>query len=298
MLTKKKNEIIELDNSALKSILAPINIISLKNLLESWNFEVNDDDLDSKVALFISVVGNKLELGKYQELFLLREMSSVLKTRNWKIYKSEPPSIETDHIDQLEDALMVELKQLNYENVNVNVFNIKELGVYIIIDLPTAPRVVEELNFNFQVYQPIERLRFLFNTDGYVQISVVSEVKRQKFVKILEDILDVKIAPVQVYSYVIRDFIYKMTPIRKLTVVCPREMGGFSGVEKITVEGPDVVNGMEDLRSRQEILFNFQGLSKLGAWTTVKSDKAKMNVYGDISIKDKDTKEKIFKFIE
>ena len=113
-----------------------------------------------------------------------------------------------------------------------------------------------------------------------------------------QELLNTKIEPVPIYSYVIRDFIYKMGPIQKLTIVCPREMGGFSGVERITVEGPDVVNGMEDLRSRQEILFNFQGLSKLGAWTTVKSNKARMNVYGSLSFKDKETKEKVLKFIE
>ena len=298
MLTNSKKEIIELDKSVLQSILAPINFDALKNLLESWDLEIKDNGIDSKVALFISVVGTKIEHEKFQELFLLRELSSAVQTKNWKIFKAEPQNIDTEHLDQLADAITTELKALNHENVNVNVFHVKELGVYIIIDLPTTPRVVEQLNFNFQVYQPIERLRFLFNNDGYLQISVVSDVKRQQFIKMFENVLDVKISPIQIFSYVIRDFIYKMTPIQKLTVVCPREMGGFSGVEKITVEGPDVVNGMEDLRSRQEILFNFQGLSKLGAWTTVKSDKAKMNVYGDLSIKDKETKEKIFKFIE
>ncbi len=298
MPANNKNEIIELDNSVLKSILAPINFTSLKNLLETWNYEVKDDGYDSKISLFISVVGNKIERGKYQDLFLLREMSSVIQTKSWKIYKSQPEKIENVDIDQLQDAIATNLKEINHEKFNVNVFNIKELGIYIVIDLPSTPRVVEELNFNFRVYQPIERLRFLFNKEGFIQISVVSDVKRQVFIDLLENVLDVKITPVQIYSYVIRDFIYKMTPIQKLTVVCPREMGGFSGVEKITVEGPDVVNGMEDLRSRQEILFNFQGLSKLGAWTTVKSDKAKMNVFGDLSIKDENIKEKIFKFIE
>ena len=88
-----------------------------------------------------------------------------------------------------------------------------------------------------------------------------------------------------------------MKPIQKLVVSCPREMGGFSGEDRITVEGPNVVEGMEDLRARQEILFNFAGLSKLGAWSFVRSKNAKIDVQGKIKFGDEDTKNKVLHFL-
>ncbi|NHI94606.1 MAG: hypothetical protein EAX96_19095 [Candidatus Lokiarchaeota archaeon] len=294
----KPKNVIELNNNVLKNFLAPISFQALKDLIKSWKNGEIGDNYDSKLSLFTSVMGNSIEEDKFKELFLLRESFSTLSNKNWKIFKFQLESLENIDIDNLKEQLKEKLKKLSYNKFNINVFNVVDLGIYIIIDLPTTPRVIEEMDFSFKVYQPIERLRFLFNKEGFVQVFVISEIKQAKFLQIFEELLNTKITSVPIYSYVIRDFIYKMSPIQKLTVVCPREMGGFSGVEKITVEGPDVVNGMEDLRSRQEILFNFQGLSKLGAWTTVKCKTAKMNVYGNLKIKDKETKEKIFKFIE
>ncbi len=287
---------IQLKDELVRHLVKLINRQDLINLLEDWKFKIKETNL-SKFELIKSTVGNTLTTEQFQDLWLLKE-KNYLKNRNWILYRYDSSKIEKiADLVEFKEEITQELNKKIQSDFNLTLDKFEGLGLYIVFDFEGSPRITEELGFKFHVYHSIERIRCLIGNNGYIQISGVSKIRINLCLKLLEELLETKIEGVPIYSYVIRDFIQQMKPIEKLVVSCPREMGGFSGVERITVEGPNVVEGMEDLRSRQEILFNFEGLSKLGAWSTVKSKNAKIDVQGQIKLGDDETKGKVLYFL-
>ncbi|NVM00705.1 MAG: hypothetical protein HWN67_00095 [Candidatus Helarchaeota archaeon] len=268
----------------------------LINLLKDWDFKIKKES-NSKFELFKRTAGNKLTTEQFQKLWLLKE-KNCLKNRSWVLYRYDSSKIENiGDLSQLKEKLNQILKKNIKKGFYLILDKFEGLGVYIVFDFEGSPRVIEELGLKFHIHHSIQRIRCLLGNNGYIQISGISKIRINLCLNVLEDLLETKIEEILIYSYVIREFLQHMRPIEKLVVSCPREMSGFSGVERITVEGPNVVEGMEDLRSRQEILFNFEGLSKLGAWSTVKSKNAKIDVQGKIKLGDEDTKRKVLYFL-
>ncbi|MFX1449932.1 MAG: hypothetical protein ACFFCM_03750 [Promethearchaeota archaeon] len=287
---------VSLESELIKDWVKIIDRQDLVDLLKDWGYKINEESI-SKFEIFENTVGNKLTDDQFQKLWLLKEKNG-LKNRNWVLYRYDSSKIEPiKDLEQLKENLSQNLNKEIKTDFHLILDNFEGLGIYIVFDFEGSPKIIEELGLKFHVHTSIQRIRCLLGNNGYIQISGVSKMRINLCLRILEEVFQIKIEDVPIFSYVIRDFIQQMKPIEKLVVSCPREMGGFSGVERITVEGPNVVEGMEDLRSRQEILFNFEGLSKLGAWSTVKSKNAKIDVQGKIKLGDEETKVKVLYFL-
>ncbi len=270
----------------------------LKELLADWGHNVKEEYF-SKFEMFKKFVGNKLPYEQFRRFWLLKEKGSF-KNRHWTLYRFDSSKMKDfKDLSSLKNKIKTVLNEELKPKIEFQLIleEFKDLGIYLVFDFKGFPRIIEEFGFKFHLHHSIQRIRCLLGENNYIQVSGLSRSKVNLCIKVLEKVLNLKIEGVPIYSYVVRDFIQQMKPIQKLVVVCPREMGGFSGVERITVEGPNVVDGMEDLRSRQEILFNFEGLSKLGAWSIVKTEKAKIDVQGRIRLGDEETKGKILYFL-
>ncbi|MHA1378746.1 MAG: hypothetical protein ACTSRG_10225 [Candidatus Helarchaeota archaeon] len=278
-----------------------VNLISrddLKIFLKKWGYKIEEEHL-TKFEMFKKAIGNKLTNEQFQKFWLLKEKSGF-KNRNWALYRFDSKKMEDiEDLNQLKKSITNEMDKIINSKLEYAIYieKFEDLGTYIIFDFKGSPRIIEDFGFKFKLFHNIQRIRCLVGIDNFIQISGFSKGKIDQCLRVIEAVFKIKTQSVPIYSYAVRDFIQQMKPIQKLVVVCPREMGGFSGVERITVEGPNVVDGMEDLRSRQEILFNFEGLSKLGAWTVVKSKNAKIDVHGKIRLGDKDTKGKVLYFL-
>ena len=290
---------VELNAEILKDFLMPLSFEAIVTLLRKWGYDVNSQN-KSKVKLFQETVGNTLSGEKFHDLWLLREMNTVVKNRNWKILRFSSKKIQSISIVDLKAQLeaAIESNIVQKGKFKITIDEIDKNEYYIVADFQGKPKIIEELGEGLKVIHPVRRIRMILDTaTGVARLNGGSPQGFSKYIKVLEKVLDSELTSQPIYSYVLRDFVQKVRPIRRISLVCPREMGGFSGVERITVEGPDVVAGMDDLRSRQEILFNFDGLSKLGAWTTVHSRLAKIDVKGNVQISDPKMKERLLKFI-
>ncbi|MHA1385049.1 MAG: hypothetical protein ACTSR3_14975 [Candidatus Helarchaeota archaeon] len=289
---------IKLSDELIRNWVNSVSRQDIKELIKKWGFKIENEHL-SKFEIFKKAIGNKLSNEQFQKFWLLKEKNAI-KNRNWALYRYDSSKIkDLQDLDKFKNSLIEVLKEELKIKVEFAILldRFDDLGVYLVFDFKGSPKIIEDFGFKFHLFHSIRRVRCLLGSNDYIQISGVSKNIEKLCLKALEKVLDLKIQVVPIYSYAVRDFIQQMKPIQKLVVVCPREMGGFSGVERITVEGPNVVEGMEDLRSRQEILFNFEGLSKLGAWTVVKSKSAKIDVHGKIKLGDKDTEGKVLYFL-
>lgn len=297
-MTETKDKI-ELNEVVLKDLLMPLTLNSIIELLKKWGHDIKAVP-KSKVKLFKEKVGKTLSGAQFHELWLLREKRTVMRNRNWKLFKFSPEKLKSISIDQLKTKLKSAIipKIAKKDQFQISIDSLDEGDIYIVADFKGKPRIVEEFNREFKIMHPIQRIRLILDKMGLARINGGSPQTYSKYLDVIARLLETEFVPQQVFSYVLRDFVYKVQPIKKISLVCPREMGGFSGVERITVEGPDVVRGMDDLRSRQEVLFNFDGLSKLGAWTTVESNTVKLDVNGHVQISDENIKKRILEFIQ
>ncbi|MHA1143370.1 MAG: hypothetical protein ACTSRW_01405 [Candidatus Helarchaeota archaeon] len=290
---------IELDDFILKDFLRPLTVQSVEDLLKHWGYQVNNSK-KSKLNLFKDAIGASLTKEQFHDLWLLREKITVIKNRNWKVLKFDPKKFKELSNEDLKSQLQKEIANriIEKDRFSLLIQVLDEGELYVIVDLEGNPRIVEEFDHDFKIIYPIQRIRLILEKNGIARLNGGSPQLHSQYIEVLENVLETTFTPQQIFSYVLRDFVYKTSPIKKISLVCPREMGGFSGVERITVEGPDVVRGMDDLRSRQEILFNFDGLSKLGAWVKVHSQSAKLDVNGNIQVSDVKTKKHVLKFFE
>lgn len=230
---------IKLKNELIKEWVKSIARQDLINLLKNWNFQVKEEHF-SKFELFKKAADNKLTNEQFLEFWLLKEIGEF-KNRNWVFFRYDSSSLEKfADINLLKDEINQKLTEELNANMNFNliVHKFENKGIYIVFTFKGSPQILEEFGFKFQVHNSIQRVRCLLGYNNIIQISSFNKSKTNLCLKVLRDILDTKIEDVPIYSYAIRDFIQQMKPIEKIVIVCPREMGGFSGVERITIEGP------------------------------------------------------------
>ncbi|MHC1591091.1 MAG: hypothetical protein ACXQS8_03325, partial [Candidatus Helarchaeales archaeon] len=279
--------------------IRPISMGALKELIKGWGYQI-DNNVSSKLNLFTNSVGLTLTKEQFHQLWLLREKVTVIRNRYWKIFKFDSEKLANLGIDELKARLLDSLKDGfgNEDEFRLSVDLLNDDEFYVVLHSRGAPRMIEEFDEGMKIIHPVQKIRLILEKNGYARLNGGAPVQYEKFLSAIEKALGANLRPLQIFSYVLRDFVHNTSPIRRISLVCPREMGGFSGVERITVEGPDVVRGMDDLRSRQEVLFNFDGLSKLGAWTKVDAKMVKLDVKGNVQISDEKMKKHVLNFFE
>lgn len=297
MVRKEKSEF-QFTLEILREFLKPIKIEALLDLFKQWGIESTDRD-KSKLNLFLKEVGMNVSYKQIEDLWLLRERTLIFRSRSWIVFRIKEGDLKISDPQDLQKSCKKFLRRSHLEfNNTVKVFKLEE-EFYLTLIYHGPFRLYEEEVFQFRVSQPIQRIRCLINLkEGIIRINGRSVTKIQVILAMLEAIFGDKPRRIPIPAYKIGDFVKVETPIQKLTVSCPRTVGGFSGIEKIVVEGPNVVEGLYNLQSRQEIPFSFQGLQKVGPWTEAKSASARITNRGDIQIKDEKDEERLLKLIQ
>ncbi|MHA1450730.1 MAG: hypothetical protein ACTSP4_15085 [Candidatus Hodarchaeales archaeon] len=126
--------------------------------------------------------------------------------------------------------------------------------------------------------------RYLFLTEAGILLSEVAE-RADDFLKAIvlprltltADDITLK----KINARIIRRIAKKFTPIR-LSFMISIETAGVEGLSYITLEGDNVIRGMETLKSRQE--FDLDP-SNLGPWVVVETETVKIAVKNPIKVK-------------
>ncbi len=297
-MAKRGQTEFQFTSEILREFLNPIGIEDILDLLKQWGLETGETDL-SKLDLFLKMVGTKLSQNQFENLWLLREKIVILRSRSWIVFRIKDKGLNISDSQDLQKKCINYLKKRHLEfNNQIKAFELND-EIYLTLIYHGPFRLYEEDSFQFKVIQPIQRIRCLIDLkDGIIRINGRSVSKIQLILIMLEEIFDTKLKKVAIPAYKISDFVKAESPIKKLTVTCPRTVGGFSGIEKIVIEGPNVVEGLYNLQSRQEIPFSYQGLQKVGPWTEAKSAKARITNRGDIQIKDENQENRLLKLIQ
>jgi hypothetical protein len=275
----------------LREFLKPIKRENLLELLNQWGIENLDPNLN-KLELFLTEVGTNLTRRQMEDLWLVREKILTFRTRSWIVFAYQGDARNFTEIQTFKQKCLDFLVNHRLEfNNSIEILKMNH-HFYISLVYRGPFRLFEQDIFQFGVIQPIQRTRCLINLKrGIIRINSRSSSKMQLVLAMLEEVLGIKLKKIPIPAYKISDFVKSEGPIKKLTVTCPRTVGGFEGIEKITVEGSDVVQGLYNLQSRQEIQFSYQGLQKLGPWTAAKSDNARITYRGEVQVDDENPEE-------
>lgn len=282
----------------LREFLNPITKEELIHLLKQWGLKNIDSDLD-KVDLFLKLVGVQLSSQQLEDLWLLREKVLIFRSRNWIIFQSKEKNENKIDIQDVRERCTKYLvdQELEFNN-DIQVFEVGE-GIYINLIYHGPFRLYEEDLFDFKISRSIQRVRCLLNLkNGVLRINGRSRSKIRIVLDMIKEIFGIEPKRLRIPAYKISDFVKAEAPIQKLSVTCPRTVGGFSGIEKITIEGSNVVDGLYNLQSRQEIPFSYQGLQKLGPITSASSSVVRVNNRGEVQISDDDHQEKLFQILQ
>ncbi len=282
----------------LREFLNPINREELIKLLKQWGMKNLDLDLD-KVDLFLKLVGAQLSGQQLEDLWLLREKILIFRSRNWFIFLFSEKVEEIRDLQDLQKQCTKYLVEHELEfNNEIKVFKIGE-EIYINLIYHGPFRLYEENFFDFKVIRSIQRIRCILNIEkGIIRINGRSRSKIQIIIEILKEIFAIEPKRVRIPAYKISDFVKAEKTIKKMTVTCPRTVGGFSGIEKITIEGSNVVDGLYNLQSRQEIPFSFQGLQKVGPITAASSDNARISNRGEVQISHEEHQDQLYQILQ
>ncbi|HUY00733.1 MAG TPA: hypothetical protein VMV49_14325 [Candidatus Deferrimicrobium sp.] len=293
-----KEEIFQVNPEILHEFLKFIELKDLLALLESWGSKKPQLE-ETKLDTLLKAVGSLLTLPQLEDLWLLREKGVVFKSRNWIFFQfnDNPHKIKTSQ--DLEQKCQEYLKIHNLEfNNTVRCFKLGE-EIYFTLIFKGESRIIEEEVFQYKLIRPIQRIRCLINLGkGFLKINGRSIYKIKICLTMLEEILGVKLKKLTVPSYKIGDFVKEEKPITKLKVSCPQIVGGFSGIEKIILEGPNVIDGLYNLQARQEVKFNFEGLQKIGPFSLAQSTTARLNNQGEIQISDEKQQDRLLKLLQ
>lgn len=282
----------------LRELLNPINKEELLTLLKDWGIKKIAQELN-KVETFLKSVGTKLSQKQIEDLWLLREKELIFRSRSWILFKFTKNSQEIKDFHNIQQQFEQYLvsHQLKFNN-EIKLYTLRD-EIYINLIYHGPFRLYEENTYDFKVIRSVQRIRCLINLKlGILRMNGRSLSKIQLLLSMIKEMFGINPKKIPIPAYIISDFIKDEKPIKKLIVTCPRMVGGFSGIEKIVVEGPNVVEGLYNLQSRQEIPFSFQGLQKVGPWTEAKSNSARITNRGEIQISDESHQERLLDMIQ
>jgi hypothetical protein len=263
---------ISIDPQILEKLLDGIALGDLLRLFESWGYKTQENkDITQNIDLFNELRINAISKSQFADLWALKARST-LKNKTWKQFKIVdplPPTLSVATLNKRLDAVLTSEGLIN--KYTPHVFELDTHQLHIILEFIDEPLVIEaESPFSYQLIKPITRLSSILDHEKkmiYIEIgdgrNSVNAKNFEHFENILKKALETSFERVRVRPYELKELADKIL-LKKVVFVCPREISGIEGVDKITVEGDNVANGLRDIASRHEVV-----IEKIGAWAEI-----------------------------
>ena len=273
--TQKKvtEEKISIAPQILEKLLEGVQLSNLLQLAKSWGYEIQEsDELKQNIDLFSILNINAFTRNQLADLWALR----TLKNKIWKKFTIADPIPPRLGITKLNQGLKTALKSEDLEKkYTPYVFKLDTHLFHIVLEFVDEPFLVEIENaFSYQLIKPISRHSSILDKAKkmiYIEASDGTNSLKAKnfesFATILQKVLKTSLKRVRVRPYELKEIADNSKEnLKKVVFVCPREISGIEGVDRITVEGDDVVAGLKDIASRHEV-----NIEKVGAWAEISS---------------------------
>jgi hypothetical protein len=263
---------LSIDTQILEKMIEGIELSDLLKLINSWGYKAQEnEDITKNIDLFKTLNINAFSKSQLADLWALK----ALKNKIWKKFKIADSLPSRLGKISLKKRCKTALKSEGLEKKYIpHVFRLdNNRQFHIVLEFVDEPFVVETENaFSYQLIKPIARLSGILDRDEktiYIETSDGKNSANAENFKVFENILQKALKTsferVRVRPYELKEIADKSSKsLKKVVFVCPREISGIDGVEKITVEGDDVVAGLKDIASRHEV-----NLEKVGAWAEI-----------------------------
>lgn len=263
---------ISIDAQILEKMLEGMESGDLLKLINSWGYKAQEDEeITKNIDLFKALNIDALSKSQLADLWALKS----LKNKIWKKFKIVDPLPSRLGITSLKKSLKTVLKSEDLEKkYTPHVFKLDTAHQFhIVLEFIDEPFLVEtERAFSYQLIKPIARLSGILDRDEktiYIETSdgknSVNAENFKVFENILQKALKTSFERVRVRPFELKEIADKSSKdLKKVVFVCPREISGIEGVDRITVEGDDVVAGLKDIASRHEV-----NIEKVGAWAEI-----------------------------
>ncbi len=279
---------VKLSKDVLQILFKPISNKAVQNLVKGWGFGPVGNLKKDEIINILD--GKELILAKFFDLLVLKDMNTVFKANIWDVYNYSN-SIEDIDVNDLENVLNQTLKN---EKASFKVFELsKSKEYYIVYSYEEEPLLVEQWDFDYQIINPITHVRSILNLKKQtILIGGDSKKKVKEFKKNLQKALATKFSPITIPPYILREVTENET-VEKAAFACDSQISGVKGIQKITLEGENVLNAIKGLQARQEIDFR-----RVGPLIEAETPKVYLSTEGKIILKDQKTKDKILKKIK
>ncbi|WXG41592.1 MAG: hypothetical protein WED07_12650 [Candidatus Freyarchaeum deiterrae] len=281
-----------LDKRVLEFLFEPLSPKVVQKLVTGWGFGIVGDLPKDEIIEILD--GKELIFPKFLDLLLLYDMNTVFKEDEWSVYNYSKP-IESIDTNGLENILKRMLKSIdNSSRANFNVFEIsKDKEYYLVYSYEEKPLLVEQWDFDYTVINPVNHVRCILNLEKQtLLIGGDSKKKVDEVIKTLQKVIAAKFAPITIPPYVLQEIMENET-VEKASFAGDSQFSGVKGIQKITLEGDNILDAIEGLKSRQGIDFR-----KVGPLIEAKTPKIYISTDGKIITKDQKTRDKILKEIK
>nr|MDO8080459.1 hypothetical protein [Candidatus Freyarchaeota archaeon] len=281
---------VKLSKDVLEILFAPISTKAVQKLVMGWGFGLVGE-LEKEEIIGV-LDGKELILPKFFDLLLLYDMNTVFKVNMWHVFNYSK-TIADINVNGFENVLNQMLKK-NESKSSFKVFEIsKGKEYYIVYSYEEEPLLVEQLDFDYRVINPVSHVRCILNSEKQtLLIGGDSKKKVEEFKKILQKALSAKFSPITIPPYILQE-IMKNETVERAAFAGDPQLSGVKGIRKITLEGDNIFSAIEGLKARQAIDFR-----RVGPLIEAETPKVYISTEGKIILKDQKTKDKILKKIK
>jgi hypothetical protein len=280
-VTEKK---IPVNPQILEKLIEGVQLGDLKQLVKSWGYNIKENEgLKQNIDLLNALEINAFSKSQFADIWALK----ALKGKIWKKFKVTDPLPARLGLKTLRKGLKTALNSENVDKKYIShVFKLNTNLFHIVLEFNDTPFLVEnEKAFSYQLIKPISRISSILDRDEgivYIEAGDGRNLINSKNFEILENILKKTLKTsferVRVRPFELKEIADKSSKHwKKVVFVTPREISGIEGVDRITVEGKDVVFGLKDIASRHEV-----NLEKVGAWSIIENDELLLSLDGRV----------------
>ena len=279
---------VKLKKEVLRFLFKPLSTKAVQRLVKSWGFETVGDLKKEEIINILK--GKEVILPKFLDLLLLYDQNTVFKHGTWYVYKYNNT---LENIDARELERVLNEKLAGRGKAVFNVFEISRNKEYYIIYLyEEGALLVQQWDYNYRVVKPVAHIRGILNLEKQtLLIGGDSNKKLEEFRKTLQKALATKFTPVRFPPYVLQE-IAENESVERASFACDSQLSGVKGIQKITIEGDNVFDGIKGLKARQEIDFR-----RVGPLIEAETSKVYASTEGKVILKDKKAKNRILKKI-
>jgi len=277
-------EKISVNPQILEKLFEGVQLGDLQQLVESWGYNIQkNEEIKQNIDLLNSLNIKAFSRSQFADLWALK----ALKGKIWKKYKLADPLPPRLGIATLKKGLKTALKSEDIGKKYIShIFKLNPDLFHIVLEFIDKPFLVENGKaFSYQLIKPITRISSILDrTENmvYIETSDEKNLVDLKNFEILENTLKKTLKTsferARVRPFELKEIADKSSKrLKKVVFVTPREISGIEGVDRITIEGKDVVFGLKDIASRHEV-----NLEKVGAWSMIENDELLLSLDGRV----------------